>query len=78
MAVRKKLISAMLLALLLSLMFVGTAFAHPDPDGKGTDNAPINPNDALLTNGADPKGVDLVDLNEDKVPVCGLHKKNVD
>jgi len=38
---RKKLISAMVLALLLSLMFVGTAFA--DNAGGGTDNAPCAP-----------------------------------
>ncbi len=71
---RKKLISAMLLALLLSLMFVGTAFAHPDPVGNGTDNAPNNPNGVLIGLDPDPKGVDLNDLNADKVPVCGGHK----
>ena len=71
---KKKLISAMFLALLLSLMFVGTAFAHPDAVG---ENAPNNPNVVLFDTPAiaeDKAAVGLVDLNTDKVPVCGAHK----
>ncbi len=70
---KKSLLMAVVLVLLMSLMFVGTAFAHPDPDLKGTDNAPTNPNGVLIDVDPDPKGVDIADLNADKVPVCGAH-----
>ncbi len=67
---KKSFLMAVVLVLLLSLMFVGTAFAHPDAV---KDHAPPNPNGAVLTSGADPDGVDLLQLNIDKVPVCGGH-----
>ncbi len=76
---KKKLVSAMILALLLSVMFVGTAFAHPDgaedaftaneldnsaPVGSG----PANPNTDGLTKG-NGKALDAIANN----PLCPAH-----
>lgn len=73
----KKMLLITLLVLLLSVMFVGSAFAHNSNGNKGTDNAPVNPNDVLFDTPAISEGkpgADIVAINVAHVPVCGGHK----
>ena len=62
------------LMLLVFAVNLGVAYAHPDVSDDGLANAPVNPNSALLTAPALANAaIDLVQLNTDKVPVCGAH-----
>jgi len=78
---KKKLLSAILLALLLSVMFVGTAFANPadapgagDPGDTANQAAGANPNAAVLGTPAEENSTaDILQINIDHVPVCGGH-----
>jgi len=81
---KKKLVSAMLLALLLSLMFVGTAFANPgDSTGAGDEGDTANvatgedpPLDGFLKSLDKSGGKNVTGVFDGFVghsPVCAIH-----
>ena len=61
------------LMLMVFAVNLGVAYAHPGAGG--FENAPVNPNIAITDHSAalEHAGIDILQLNADKVPVCGGH-----